>query len=115
MIAAAIISVTAAAGLTAFFWADIKQFLKDTLEEIRKQSIRFLQGCRVCLQKIKRGFVTMVKVIASYYTKQDHMWERISFHEELEESQVPPELLERIEQDEEYDITEELQLQLTEQ
>ena len=111
LIAVAIIGATAV-GMTAIFWEDIKQFLKDTLEEIKGLADRFIQGCRVFLRKMKRGFVTLVNVIAHYYTKRDQIWERISYREELEESQVPPELLEKAGYDNELDITDELKLQL---
>ena len=110
LIATAIIG--AAVGLTAFFWEEIKQFLKETLEEVKDFKSRFIQGCRVFLQKVKKGFVTLVNVIACYYTKKDQIWERIAYREELEESQVPPELLEKAGYDRELDITDELTLQL---
>ena len=110
LIATAIIG--AAVGLTAIFWEEIKQFLKETLEEIKAIASRFIQGCRVFLQKVKKGFVTLVNVIACYYTKRDQIWERIAYREELEESQVPTELLARAGYDRELDITDELKLQL---
>ena len=110
LIATAIIG--AAVGLTAIFWEEIKQFLKDTLKEVKELSSSFIQGCRVFLQKVKKGFATLVNVIACYYTKRDQIWERITYREELEESQVPPELLEKAGYDRELDITDELKLQL---
>ena len=110
LIATAIIG--AAVGLTAFFWEEIKQFLKETLKEVKELASRFIQGCRVFLRKIKKGFVTLVNVIAYYYTKRDQIWERIAYREELEESQVPPELLARAGYDRELDITDELRIQL---
>ena len=112
LIAAAVIGVTAGVSLTAMFWEDIKQFLKDTLEEIKRLADRFVKGCKVFLMKVKRSFVTLVKVITYYYSKRNHVWERISYQEELEESQVPPELLEKAGYDRELDITDELMLQL---
>ncbi len=112
LIAAAVIGVTAAISLTAMFWEDIKQFLKDTLEEIKRLADRFVRGCKVFLRKVKRSFVTLVNVIACYYTKRDQIWERIAYREELEESQVPTELLEKAGYDRELDITDELKMKL---
>ena len=57
LIAAAVIGVTAGVSLTAMFWEDIKQFLKDTLEEIKRLADRFVKGCKVFLRKVKRSFV----------------------------------------------------------
>ena len=111
LIATAIIGVTAA-GIAAMFWEEIKQFLKDTLEELKQLAVRFVQGCKVFLRKVKKGLHTTVKLIASYYSKKDNLWERISYQEELEESQVPPELLERAAYDSELDITDDLRMQL---
>ena len=54
----------------------------------------------------------MVKVITSYYSMKNHVWERICYQEELEESQVPPEILEKADYNSDLDITEELKLQL---
>ena len=112
LIAAAVIGVTAAVSITAVFWEDIKLFLKDTLEEIKRLADRFIKGCKVFLRKVKRNFVTMVKVITSYYSKKNHVWERICYQEELEESQVPPEILVKTDYNSDLDITEELKLQL---
>ena len=111
LIAAAVIGVSTAVSLTAIFWEDIKQFLKDTLEEIKRLSDRFVKGCKVFLRKVKRSFVTLVRVITCYYSKRNHVWERISYQEELEESHVPAELLEKADYDSELDITDELKLQ----
>ena len=112
LISAAVIGVTAGVSLTAMFWEDIKQFLKDTLEEIKRLADRFVKGCKVFLRRVKRSFVTLVNVIAYYYRKRNHVWECISYQEELEESQVPPEILEKADYDSELDITDELKMQL---
>ena len=112
LIAAAVIGVTAGVSLTAMFWEDIKKILKDTLEEIKRLADRFVKGCKVFLRKVKRSFVTMVKVITSYYSMKNHVWERICYQEELEESQVPPEILVKTDYNSDLDITEELKLQL---
>lgn len=45
LIATAIIG--AAVGLTAIFWEEIKQFLMETLEEIKAIASRYIQGCRI--------------------------------------------------------------------
>ena len=112
LIAAAFIGASAAVCLTAMFWEDIKQFLKDTLKEVKRLADRFVKGCKVFLKRVKRSFVTLVNVIAYYYRKRNHVWECISYQEELEESQVPPEILEKADYDSELDITDELKLQL---
>ena len=73
LIAAAVIGVTAAVSLTAMFWEDIKQFLKDTLKEVKRLADRFVKGCKVFLRRVKRSFVTLVNVIAyNGPQKSDH-------------------------------------------
>ena len=51
LIAAAVIGASAAVSLTAMFWEDIKQFLKDTLEEVKRLADRFVKGCKVFLRR----------------------------------------------------------------
>ena len=79
LIISAVIGAAAAVGITICFWDEIKLFLKETWEELKKQTTLFIKGCKVFLRKIKRGITTAVKVIASYYAKTDQHWERVSF------------------------------------
>ena len=114
LIVSAIIGAAAAGGMTAFFWEDIKQFLKGTLDDIRRLTSKFIHGCKVFLRRIKNGLSRMVKIMVKYYIKNNNCWEQISYHQILDENEVPLELLEQSSYEEELDISKQTQLILRE-
>ena len=112
LIISAVIGAATAVGLTVCFWSEIKLFLKETLDDIRRLTSKFIHGCKVFICRVKRNFSKLVKVVVKYYMKENARWEQISYQKMLDESDVPLELLEQASNGEECDISKEMELYL---
>ena len=114
IIISAVIGAATAVGLAACFWNEIKQFLKETLVDIKQLTSKFIHGCKVFIRRAKRNFSKLVKVVVKYYMKENARWERISYQKMLDETEVPLELLDQASYEEDLDISNQAQLILRE-
>ena len=102
--AAAIIGI----GLIATFWNDILDFLKKAARKVKEVVKGFLYGSKVFLKKMREG----VKEITKHYSKVNDRWEETIVSRTVPASEIPEEILQKARMNEEYDITDELEMQL---
>lgn len=99
---------SAAVGVVAAFWDNIKHFLKWALEKVKETVSGIVHGCKVFIEKTGDG----IKEISRYYSKEGKNWTLTTISKSLSESEVPPEFLERTRRQKEVDITGETEHQL---
>lgn len=95
-------------GIAATFWNDIISFLKIAINKVKQMVEGVIYGCKVFLKKLQEG----VKEISRHYSKVDGHWQETIVTKTISESEVPPEILARVNTSEEIDISNELELQL---
>jgi len=95
-------------GIVATFWNDIIAFLKNAVEKVKQVVAGVVYGCKVFVKKLSEG----VREISRHYSKVDGYWQETTVTKTISEREVPPEILERAKNQEELDITNELELQL---
>ena len=103
------LSVIAGIGIIAIFWNDLVDFIKDTAQKISKAFNRVVYGTKIFLKKILEG----VQEIFKHYSKVDGHWEEITTTRTISESEVPVEILNKVQYGQEVDVTQELELQMT--
>lgn len=101
--------ITAAAvGIVAVFWQDFLDFLKKAVNRVRQMVEGVLYGSKVFIRKLAEG----VREISKHYSKVDEHWQETIVTRTVSASEVPEEILKKAPNDEEVDITDEMELQL---
>lgn len=95
-------------GIVAAFWNDLVSFLKKAVNKVKQIVNGIVYGCKVFVRKLSEG----VKEISRHYSKVDQHWEETTVTRTINESEVPPEILERANRGQDLDITDELEMQL---
>lgn len=108
-IAAGALIGAAAVGILATFWKDFINFVNKALEKVQQLVAGTVYGFKVFVEKMKEG----VKEISRHYSKVDQHWEETTVTRTISESEVPPEILARANVGIELDITDEMEMQLT--
>lgn len=94
------------------FWEEIVNFLKKTMELVKKTVSGILYGTKVLVKKIGEG----VKEIYEHYSKSGDRWIKTVYTREVPEYDVPDEILRKAEQaerrNEAADITREVEMKL---
>lgn len=103
------ITVIAGIGVVAAFWNDIVDFIKDTVEKVSRTLNRFVYGTKVFLKKLQEG----IQEILKQYSKDGEIWTEITTTRTIPESEVPEEIRNKARYEQEVDITQELELQVT--
>lgn len=96
-------------GIVATFWNDIISFLQNALYKVKQIVEGIVYGCKVFVKKLSEG----VREISRHYSKVNGHWQETTVTKTISEREVPPEILERAKIEEELDITDELELQLS--
>jgi len=102
-------AIIAGVGIVATFWNELVSFLKKAVQKVREMVAGVLYGFKVFVKKLREG----VKEISRHYSKVDQHWEETTVTKTIPESEVPPEILERAQANVELDITDELEMELT--
>lgn len=102
-------AIIAGVGIIASFWNDLLNFLKKAAEKVQQLVAGVVYGCKVFIMKMREG----VREISRHYSKVDQHWEETTVTKTISESEVPPEILARANANMELDITEEMEMQLT--
>ena len=83
------------------FWKDIINFQKKTLEGVSQITGKEALGEKVFLKKVREG----IQIISKFYYKSDEEWEEATISKITPETEVPPDVLEKLSYSEELDIT----------
>ena len=102
-------AIIAGVGIVAAFWFDLVKFLKKAVEKVRQVVDGVVYGFKVFVTKMREG----VREISRHYSKVDQHWEETTVTRTVSESEVPPEILARAEAYRELDITDELEMELS--
>ena len=102
-------AIIAGVGIVAAFWNDLVNFLKKAINKVHQIVEGIVYGCKVFVKKLREG----VKEISRHYSKVDQHWEETTITRTVSESEVPPEILARANANVELDITDELEMELT--
>lgn len=97
----------------ATFWDDIVNWLKKAIVKVQEAIRRAIVGFTVFLKKVN----SFIKEISKHYSKNEQgRWEETVVTREVNESEVPAEILAKLEksnsQSQELDISSEMQLKL---
>lgn len=106
-----ILAATAIAGvgLLATYWNNLIGWLKRALRKVAEIVRNVVYGSKVFIRKIQEG----IKEISKHYSKDNlGKWQETIVTKTISESEVPKEIREKAESCYEYDITNELELQL---
>ncbi|MCR5123273.1 MAG: hypothetical protein K6B74_12745 [Ruminococcus sp.] len=90
MVAGAVVG--AVVGTVAHYWEEITSWLTKAIEKVKRVVEGIVYGCKVLAQKIKEGF----KEISRHYSKKGTQWEETTVTRKIPESEVPPEILEKV-------------------
>ena len=101
-------AIAVGVGIFTVFWDDLRDFLTKAAAKARQLADGVVYGCRVFLKKLWEG----VQEISRHYYKVGQHWEEAEFTRQVPASEVPPELLSRVNANAELDITEEMEMQL---
>lgn len=92
------------------FWDDFVNFLKNTINEIKKIVTGIIYGTKVFIKNIGNA----IREIARYYYKKNDKWYEKTYTREVSPDEVPPDILKKAKQTEnEVDITQQLEMQLS--
>lgn len=83
------------------FWEDIINFQKKTLKRVSQITGKEALGEKVFLKKARKG----IQIISKFYYKSDEEWEEAAISKITPETEVPPDVLEKLSYWEEFDIT----------
>ena len=97
-----------AVGIVAAFWNDIVNFLQAAVRKVQAMIDGVLYGCKVFLRKMGEA----IKEIARHYSKVDGHWVETTTTRTVPASEVPPDILKKAGESQEYDITDELEMEL---
>lgn len=87
--------------LVATFWNDITDWLKKAVDKVKQVVKAVVFGFKVFIKKTGEAF----KEISKHYSKKGTQWEETTVTRTIDESEVPPEILEKVKQYE-TDLTE---------
>lgn len=111
MIVPALIFASVCIGL-ALFWEEIRDFLKKTIDLVKKTVSGILYGTKVFVKKIGQA----VKEIYDHYSKSGEKWIKTTYTREVPASEVPNDILEKAGQaarrNEVADITDRVEMEL---
>lgn len=102
-------AVIAGTGIIAAFWNDIVKFLNKAIEKVKQLVEGTVYGAKVFLQKLSDG----IKEISRHYSKVGTVWQETTITRTVSESEVPEEIRNRAKYNQELDITDELEMQLS--
>lgn len=109
MILIGVLLAAATIGIIKAFWHDLQNFLIKATKKVQELVAGIVYGFKVFVKKVQEG----VKEISRHYSKVDQHWEETTSTKIISESDVPPEILARAKANMELDITEEMEMQLT--
>lgn len=104
--AAAIVGV----GLIVIFWNEIINFLKRAYEKLKTRVIGVIKGTSVALRKTVDGFERIVRMYSQ--DNETKKWQETIVRKHLTEDEIPQEFRDRIVDEDEFDITDELEMQI---
>lgn len=104
-------TIIAGSGILVGFWNDMVDWLKRAINKVKEVIQHVVFGTKVFVKKIKEA----IKEISKHYSKDEvGRWKETIVTREIPESEVPPEIIAKAAQmNQEVDITEELELQLS--
>ncbi len=95
-------------GLVATFWNDILDFLRRAVQKVKAVVQGVLHGSKIFLKKMREA----VQEISRHYSKVGNRWQETIVTRTVSESEIPEEILQKARLNQEYDITDELEMQL---
>lgn len=97
-------------GLVAAFWNDILSYLKKAIQKVAEIIHTAVLGVKVFLKKTSDGIIQVTK----YYSQNQETkkWKESINRRKIDEDKVPTEMKQRLTLDQEFDITEELEMQM---
>lgn len=102
-------ALIAGAGLLAAYWNNLVDWLKRAIKKVSEIVKTVVYGSKVLIRKISEG----LKEISKHYSKDEiGRWQETIVTKTIPESEVPKEIREKAENVYEYDLTDELELQL---
>jgi hypothetical protein len=97
-------------GVAAIFWNNIISYLKKAIQRVQEVIQAVILGVRVFLRKTSDGIMQITK---NYSQDQEtKRWKETVVRRTLNEDEVPREKRNRLVMDEEFDISEELEMKL---
>lgn len=96
------------AGLVVVFWNNIISYLKKLIDRIKTIVQGTLRGVKVFLRKTTDRVIQITKNYSKDMEK--NKWYETVVKRELSENEIPREIRERLIMDDEFDITDELEL-----
>ena len=97
-------------GLVIAFWNSIITYLKAAIAKVSKAIHAVILGVRVFLRKISDGIIQITKNYSQ--NAETKKWKETIVKRKLNENEVPKDIRDRIIMEDEFDITDELELQL---
>ena len=98
-------------GLLAKFWNNIISYLKKAIIKVQEMIHTAVVGVKVFLRKTSDGIVQITKNYSR--NEETKKWKEQIIRRVLDENDIPHEMRTRLIMEEEFDITDELELQLT--
>lgn len=94
------------AALVAAFWEEVKDFFEETLRAAKREIDEFIHASRVF---VKNAGDKIKLIVRHYYIKDGEEYEYKS-KKKIPKEDVPPEIREKAEKYEKYEITSELEM-----
>ena len=91
-ILAAVAITGAVVGTIAYFWDSIREWLQDVVQKVKNIIEGIVYGCRVFAKKIREGILE----ISKHYSKKGTKWQEYAVMREIDESEVPEEILAKV-------------------
>lgn len=102
-------ALIAGVGILATYWNNIIDWLKRAITKVAEVVSATVYGSKVLIRKISEG----IKEISKHYSKDSlGRWQETIVTKTIPENEVPKEIREKAESCYEYDLTDELELQL---
>ncbi len=98
------------AGLVIKFWNNIISYLKKVIEKITMAIKAAVLWTRVCLRKTSDGIIQITRSYSE--NTETKKWKETVVRRVIDENEIPKEIRSRLTMDEEFDITDELELKL---
>ncbi|MEG1924663.1 MAG: hypothetical protein RR415_02840 [Ruthenibacterium sp.] len=103
-------TVLVGAGLVVTYWNDIISFMKSLVTKLNTMFHGMLMGCKVFLRKMSDRIVQRNKAYSQ--DAETKKWKETIVTRQLDMDQIPKEQRERLRLDEEFDISDELELKM---
>ena len=102
-------TIIAGIGIIGAFWSNLQDFVRRATRKVEEIVAGIVYGFKVFVKKMREG----IREISRHYSKVDQHWEETTVTRTISESEVPPEILARANSNMELDITDEMEMQLT--